>query len=108
MQTIVSQVASRLGCTHCTLFVQEEQQGEPCLVPQVTAGPAADEVRSGCFRADEDLAGWVLEHGEPLLLQDAMGDPRLSFAWEDRGKPRSMLAVPVRAGREVVGVISAE
>lgn len=50
------------------------------------------------------IAGWVLEHGQPLLVADTYADPRF-FQEVDRQtgfRTRSMLCVPlVREGREI-------
>ena len=36
--TIVSQIAEQLNCTHCTLFLPQENEGELFLTPQGPIG----------------------------------------------------------------------
>jgi diguanylate cyclase (GGDEF)-like protein len=54
----------------------------------------------------EGFTGWVALHGEPLLVNDANADPRgVSIAGTD-DVDESMLVVPMRYDRTVVGVIT--
>src|SRR3954468_15459407 len=53
------------------------------------------------------IAGWVLEHGEPLLVPDAHEDPRF-FADVDKKsgyRTRSMLCVPLLRNNSKIGVL---
>jgi sigma-B regulation protein RsbU (phosphoserine phosphatase) len=53
------------------------------------------------------IAGWVLEHGEPLLVADAYSDPRF-FADADKKtgfKTRSILCVPLKRNDKEIGVL---
>jgi GAF domain-containing protein len=108
LRTIVFQVADKLNCVHCTLFFPQEEKGELLLVPQVTHGVRSNEIMTRRFNLGEGLAGWVFQHGESLVLDNAMDDPRFSPAREKRDQPRSMLVTPVKVGDRTIGVISAD
>ena len=57
-------------------------------------------------RMGEGFTGWVAQHGEPLLVNDANADPRgVSIEGTD-DVDESMLVVPMRYDRTVVGVIT--
>lgn len=57
------------------------------------------------IRPGEGVAGWVVEHGESVLLQgNASSDGR--FTGDDNRPVRSSLSVPLRAHGEIVGVLS--
>jgi GAF domain-containing protein len=107
LQTIASQIADKLHCTHCTLFFPQKEDGELLLVPQVTHGTRS-EVMTRRFRLGEGLAGWVFQHGQSLVPADASEDPRFAPARERRDRPRSMLVAPVKVGDHTIGVISAD
>ncbi|MFW6113821.1 MAG: ATP-binding SpoIIE family protein phosphatase [Actinomycetota bacterium] len=51
----------------------------------------------------EGIAGWVAEHGEPLLLQDAVADRRFQGVDDDI---KSALAVPLKVKGKVIGVLN--
>lgn len=57
--------------------------------------------------ANQGIAGWVAQHREALLLDDASNDPRYNRAFEatTRFRPRSMLCVPVIGRSTLYGVI---
>ena len=62
---------------------------------------------AGRFRADEGLIGWVVTHDQSLLVPDVARDQRFSVKEGQTWMPRSLLAVPLRGSRSVIGVISA-
>ncbi|MEJ2520311.1 MAG: sensor domain-containing diguanylate cyclase [Desulfuromonadales bacterium] len=57
--------------------------------------------------AGEGVAGWVAEHGEPLVIADVKEDPRFSDLFDKASSfnTRSVLCVPVRSKDHVLGVI---
>lgn len=55
----------------------------------------------------QGITGWVAEHGVPLLLDDAAIDPRtIPVAGTQQNTEESMLVVPMRHERAVIGVIA--
>ncbi len=56
-------------------------------------------------RPGEGITGWVAVHGEPLLIHDAMHDPRARHIPGTPYTPNSLLAVPVLRGKQLKGVI---
>lgn len=58
---------------------------------------------------DGSLAGWVVKHGEPSLVEDARNDPRF-FRGVDETidfETRNLLGVPMIAHNKVIGVVQA-
>ena len=53
----------------------------------------------------EGFTGWVAEHGEPLLINDALEDPRGKTIEGTDDIPESMLLVPMLYEGEALGVI---
>ena len=53
----------------------------------------------------EGFTGWVAEHGEPLLINDALDDPRGKTIEGTDDIPESMLLVPMLYEGEALGVI---
>lgn len=108
LQTIVTQIAQRLECTHCTIFFPQVEDGEIVLVPRASFGARSEVIWSRRFRPGDGLAGWVFQHGESLVLGNAKEDPRFVPAREEQARPRSMLVVPLKVGDQTIGVISAD
>ncbi len=57
-------------------------------------------------RLGEGFTGWVAQHGEPLLINDANGDPRGQTIVGTDDVDESMLVVPMRYDAVTVGVIT--
>ena len=55
----------------------------------------------------QGIVGWVGQAGEPLLACDVSREPRYLFV-EELGETRSELAVPIKVGDEIVGVLDVE
>lgn len=108
LQTMVTQIAEDLKCTHCTIFLKEEKNGEVELVPQKTHGVDSKRIMARTFKPGEGLAGWVFQNGESLVLGDANSDNRFLPARKRKNLPHSMLVVPVKVGNRTIGVICAE
>lgn len=59
-----------------------------------------------CFNVGEGVAGWVAQHGTPLLIDDVLKDSR--FVEKERAQAiRSMVSAPMNARGEVIGVLTA-
>ncbi len=54
----------------------------------------------------EGFTGWVAEHGQPLLVNDANGDPRGATIAGTDAVDESMLVVPMRYDDQTIGVIT--
>src|SRR5688572_2363622 len=57
-------------------------------------------------RVGEGFTGWVAQHGEPLLINDANADPRGQTITGTDDIDESMLVVPMRYDGMTVGVIT--
>ncbi|MHB1125625.1 MAG: HD domain-containing phosphohydrolase [Bacillota bacterium] len=87
-----------------TLWLMED---DGYLVPLVARGPKADGLKGLRLKPGEGLAGQVVQQDEPRLVADVRNDP----AWASRFDQstgfitRSILCVPLRARREVIGCL---
>jgi diguanylate cyclase (GGDEF)-like protein len=52
------------------------------------------------------ISGWVVAHGEGVLANDALGDPRSVQIPGTPSEPEAMIVVPVRVAGEVVGTLN--
>lgn len=68
-------------------------------------GSTEDPVAALRVAIGEGFTGWVAEHGEPLLINDAVDDPRGKTIEGTHDVPESMLVVPMLYEGEAVGVI---
>ncbi len=75
---------------------------------------AASRLTPGAMEAfvvpkDNSIAGWIVAHNEPVLVEDAQSDPRLYRVVDNTVKhsTRNLLGVPMSAKGKVIGVVEA-
>ena len=110
LRDVVRRVAALIIEAHdadvCFVHLVDEERG--CLV-LAGATPPFDELAGTIELAiGEGVAGWVAEHGRPLVVDDKWKDPRYKYIPALRGEDyASLVSLPmVRRGRRVVGVVN--
>jgi two-component system response regulator AtoC len=58
------------------------------------------------FEVGEGVAGWVVQRGEPLMLDDVSQEPRFVYIEGSISQVKSLLCVPIRENSETVGVFN--
>lgn len=106
-QRVMENVSRILQVEACSLLLLDQETGEL----EFTVTLKGDEARFSDFRLKpgQGIAGWVAQHGKPLLVPDVHQDPRF-YVEVDRGtgfSSRSILCVPLKAKGQVIGVLEA-
>jgi GAF domain-containing protein len=105
LDAIMHTAAALLEAETSSLMMLDEAKQE--LSFAVATGDTADSVTESRMPADRGIAGWVLQRGEPAIVDDVAKDPRF-YAQLDRGsgfKTRSVLAVPLKIRDKAIGVV---
>jgi PAS domain S-box-containing protein len=102
-ELLTRKIGRLLGAEICVILLYDESQN--CIRAQVPAyGMEDQELLSLRFAPEENsIATRVFTSGEPYLTNDARMDPLLSL--KAVGNIREMLAVPLKAGRQMLGTI---
>jgi len=105
LDRILNQVLKVTATEAGTLFLLSEDRDH--LIFQTVKGPKAKGLAGQSMPANEGIAGWVIETGSPYLADNVRRDTRWSkrVAQELHYKTRDILAVPLQAGGETLGVI---
>jgi len=88
-----------------SLLQPDLQTGELCFVRALVGrAPVEIPVR---LQPGEGIAGWALEHGQPVLVEDAQSDPRFSGRVDQHlgSQTRAMMVVPLLTTERAIGVI---
>lgn len=74
---------------------------------EAATGALVSGVGQRAIPADNSIAGWVFTHGEPIVSQDVINDPRFYREVDalTRFETQSILGVPLRTKDKVLGVI---
>lgn len=100
-QLIVDRATGLMGATSGSMILVDRDTGVLRIEAERGLGSRIkDEMR---LRIGEGITGWVARDGEPVLVPDVRLDPRYVEASAD---VRSEMAVPVKWGNDVVGVIN--
>src|SRR6187397_3038781 len=88
-----------------SIFLLDEERDE--LVFEAIAGEGSDSLVGQRLPSSTGIAGWVLVTGQPLVLEDLESDPRFArdVAESTGYVPKSLMAVPLLHGEEVLGVL---
>ncbi len=104
LRTILEQMERMVEAELWTLLMLDSSGQE--LYYAIAAGDEQEKLKSLRVKRGEGLAGWVLEHGETLIIPEAEVDPRAKHA--DAGGSRtvrSAIALPLRGRKGTRGVI---
>jgi signal transduction histidine kinase len=88
------------------LLVDEANQE---LVFEYVYGELGKRLQNQRTGLDEGIAGWVVTHGEPVLVNEADQDPRFHPLVDSRSgfQTQSMVCVPIQSRGKVLGALEA-
>jgi len=92
-----------MGVTSASIYLPDETGRY--MIKGADAGAAGQETEHSSISIDRGLIGWVARHEEAVLIDDISRDPRRLSAAEST---RSVIAVPLQTGGELVGVLAVE
>jgi GAF domain-containing protein len=100
-QLIVDRATELMGASSGSVIRMDPETGTLFIEAERGLGP---EVKNAMrLRVGEGITGWVAREGEPLLVPDVQADPRYVQA---NPAVMSEIAVPIKWGSEVMGVIN--
>ena len=100
----VEMIAEVMNARTASLMLVDEENSE--LYIRAARGLREEVVCGTRIRIGDSIAGWVAEHGEPLLVTNIEEDPRFGRPNRHQYETKSLLSVPVKIGGRVVGVIN--
>jgi signal transduction histidine kinase len=102
--SITSKALSTLGGDQCSLFLLDPDIGKLRCVS--VWGPKSDQVRDAIVEVGKSVAGWVIEHGEPLYLEGDLKDSPFRELVKKDKKITSSLCLPLKVKDETKGVLN--
>jgi len=105
LQTIMEKISDFLHPDTWSLLMLDEKTQE--LYFEIAIGAGANNLKDVRLKAGEGIAGWVVEHGEPVLVEDVKGDKRFSSKFDEltQTNTQSVVCVPIKSRDRVLGVI---
>jgi len=105
LNLIMDQVSRLLKSRSWSLLLRDEQSG--ALTFEIAVSPVAERLKGVRLARGQGVAGWVAEHGEPLLIPDVRKDARFAAKLSSSTSfvSHSLLCVPICSRDQVLGVI---
>jgi diguanylate cyclase (GGDEF)-like protein len=104
LRTILDHMERVVQAELWTLLMLNEATQE--LHYAIAAGGSQTKLSDLRVKVGEGVAGWVVEHGETLIIPEAHGDPRvIKFGPPQPRKVKSLIALPLRGRKGTHGVI---
>jgi len=106
LRGVVEAARAALDARASSIALVDPRTGD--LVFEAVAGGGGPELLGAHFRADEGIAGQVVQTGATLAVDDLARDPRWAhnIAVEAGYQPDALAASPIRVDDAVVGVLS--
>lgn len=107
LQLIIEAACELTGSEDGSILLIDQQSG--ALYFEAAIGGKSEEIQRFLVPLDSSIAGWVVQHGKPVLIEDAQEDER-HFQQSDIETAfitRSLIAVPLSFKGRVIGVLEA-
>src|SRR5215469_3704597 len=103
LRTILDHMERFIDAELWTLLMLDHNTQE--LYYAIASGGEEEALRDLRVKVGEGVAGWVVEHGETLIVPENEDDPRLLQETEGALKIRSVIALPLRGRKGMQGAI---
>lgn len=105
LNVVMEKVSLLLHSRIWSLLLLDEKTGE--MTFEIAVSPAAERLKGLRLKKGEGIAGWVAEHGEPLLIANVKGDQRFSTQVDEATSysTKSIICVPLKSKNRIMGVI---
>jgi len=105
LRLILDRIQSLMGVEASALLLKDESKDE--LVFQIGLGEQGGQVQGRRLKVGQGIAGWVFQHGWPLIVPDVRQDPRFHKGMDQETgfQTKSILCVPLKTRGKTIGVL---
>jgi diguanylate cyclase (GGDEF)-like protein len=103
LRTILEHMERFVQAELWTLLMLDEERHD--LYYAIASGGGQEALRDLRVKVGEGVAGWVVQHGETLIVPEAINDPRVQAESAARRAVRSVIALPLRGRKGTQGAI---
>jgi GAF domain-containing protein len=106
LQSIVEVARAIFGARAASIMLLDQDTGE--LVFEAVTGEGEDTLVGQRVPPGTGLAGWVVESGQPVVIEDVAADPRFAVEQAKRTGyvPKGLMAAPLLREDRVLGVLN--
>ncbi|MFZ5916729.1 MAG: GAF domain-containing protein [Chloroflexota bacterium] len=104
LEVILRQAVAQLEADMGEILLQDEKSGQLRVAASTNGNQST--ARGPNSGQDESLGQWLLQQNTPFLHNALLQDPRFTWvAGSDRELPGSLIAAPLRRGRQAFGLL---
>ena len=109
-RAVLEQITDRLGSLIASdnIAIEAVERPTGMLVPLTARGVHADEYLAPWEPGETGIATWVVEHNEPVLVDDERTDPRVNHFRTTGQVDGSLIVVPLIGPHGAAGVLTLE
>ncbi|MFA6506690.1 MAG: sensor domain-containing diguanylate cyclase [Treponemataceae bacterium] len=106
---LIRAVMEKIGTIYApaswSLLLRNSKSGELTFV--IATGSGAEQLQGKTLSRGQGVAGWIAEHGEPVIVEDVTKDSRFDSAMDQTSGfvTKSIIGVPLKTRTRVFGVI---
>jgi diguanylate cyclase (GGDEF)-like protein len=102
---IMGKISELLQPTTWSLLLIDDKRQE--LLFQIAVGKDSEKIQDSRIKVGQGIAGWVAQHGEPVVCNDVSKDPRFSADADGmvHSQIKSVVCVPLSSKERTLGVI---
>lgn len=107
-QTLTGPIRQTLNVETLSIGLVEPITGDIIFVGQLL-GPMFEQLPPVRLKKGQGIAGWVAEHQEPVVINNAYSDQRFFSGVDKRSgfKTSSMICIPLKVNERTIGVLQA-
>ncbi|MBI5195764.1 MAG: HD domain-containing protein [Nitrospirae bacterium] len=101
----ITALTTLLNAEAGSLLLIDDETGE--LFFEVATGEKGMKLKRFRLKTGEGIAGWVVQNGEPVIVNDAVSDPRFSQKADLHSGfiTKSIICMPVKSKEKIIGVL---
>jgi signal transduction histidine kinase/CheY-like chemotaxis protein len=105
LATALEEVRRLLDVMACSIWLYDADNEE--LICRQVVGPGSEVILGWRLAKEQGIVGWVMAHGQPLLIHDTWTDTRHYTRIDEKtGLPiRSILCLPLQTKQKVLGAL---
>jgi diguanylate cyclase (GGDEF)-like protein/excisionase family DNA binding protein len=106
LEGITDRLGTLISCDNVAIEVVDPSTGR--LTPLTARGVHAERYLEPWEPGETGLATWVVEHNEPVYVEDETDDPRVNLFRDEEPAAGSLIVVPLRGRSGAIGVLTIE
>ena len=105
LEIIMKEISELFKPRTWSLLLVDEEKNE--LYFEIAIGPNSEKLKKIRLKIGEGIAGWVAQHGEPVITNNPYEDERFNRKVDEiiNFKTQSIIAVPLKSKGKILGVI---